>query len=706
MIIETETGQRLELPDGSTPAQIDEVLSDFTSRQGPPTPEQPATTQNEPKTSFIEKITPNKDTPGAIWEGIKSGGVPFSDEIQAGIAAATSAPFVDDLSFQEAYKQAKYGNEDVTGFLQQRENAAQNNPGAYYTGVGTGAITTGIGATKAAAKLAPRAAQFAIRNPLTAAAGAGGVSGSIYAAGDAEGTPEEVARQARLGGAFGMLAGPALSVLGSRVAGPLASRAAKIFGKKPPSPQISGQPLNEMLATIEDNVPVEAMTFANAQANTRAMQKVVDAVKKDFPDTYNDVLAAWKDSDVPLAKLYGSQTGSLAKGAAQYPGGKAVTEKYFGKEVLESPERFKEAISKNISSVENYHATVDDVLAAGRAKARPLYEKVENEIVPVPEGGFKSEVRDAISQARKAYPSELDGLPDNSVKVMDYAKRVLDDDISGAIRSGQANYARSRTGITKELVEHMDRSVPGYKDARAVAGDYLGTTKAMDDGKNFMKTDPEVLSKAFSKMSDQEKIAFKIGVGKQLRDQVEKRIEGSNPYNSVLGSNTQKQRLMKVLSPTEYRNLETSLRAEDRLLRLRNEVLGGSPTASKTIAAGMIADAGQEALSALATGNIKSFGFSTVTGAVKKAFDGLNDKTATEVAKIIYETDPTKKLQILDAIAGSKTLTKVEAAAVKKAYFQAADVINPRQAAAASSGGMQPDKNRREITVTVRPKKD
>ena len=156
MIIETEKGQRLEVPDGATPEQIDEVLTTFTASQ------EPANIPEKPRT-----LAQNA---GDFWEGLKAGVVPFSDEIQAGVAAYSSAPFVDNLTLGEAYNQA------LPQFREQ-QTRAEENPMAYYPGVVAGAVGTGIGAAKELGRALPSVAKFAARNPTTAAIGTGIASG-------------------------------------------------------------------------------------------------------------------------------------------------------------------------------------------------------------------------------------------------------------------------------------------------------------------------------------------------------------------------------------------------------------------------------------------------------------------------------------------------------------------------------------------------
>ncbi len=674
MKIQLDSGEKLEVPDGSTPQQIDEVITHFQSTKQP--------VVSEPKDKgMIQSMTDRtlSQNVGDVWEGVKSGTIPFSDEIQAGIAAGVARPFVD-TPYTELYKQAKYGTDGVQGTLQ-RQQEAEQNPLAYYPAMLGGAVLTGVGASNRATQLSPELAKFAAQSPKLAASGTGAIQGGLYGAGTGEGSAKEIASQAGLSAIGGAVLAPLAVVANERVFSPLASKAMRIFSKSKLQPATQNLPLPELLSKIDEEKAVQGLTYQGAIAEGRAMDKIASAIKKDFPDNYEQVLNAWKQSDQPLSALYSPQVTSLAKGAAQYPSGQKAATEFFEPATIEAQQKMAAAIP----AVDNYYSTVDDIVTKGQAKAKPFYERAYNSEIPMPEGGFAPEVQSAINAAKRKYPSELNGFKDNSVKVLDYAKRVLDDQIGTAQRQGQNNFARDRTGIKNALLKQMDEASPEYATARLKSSDYLSVSKAMDDGRDFMKVEPDLIAKNLSKMSDAEKEAYKSGVATQLKETILKKTEGANPYNSVMGSPTQQKRLMKIFSASEYNKIKTGLEAENKLFKMRNEVLSGSPTTSKAIAAGMIADGGEAMLAGLASGKPSTMGI--IKSVLSKSFDGLNDKTAGEVSKLIYETDPVKKLQMLQKLGGNKMLSQTEKQAVKSTYFKAMEVIGQKQLTTGSASG-------------------
>jgi hypothetical protein len=229
----------------------------------------------------------------------------------------------------------------------------------------------------------------------------------------------------------------------------------------------------------------------------------------------------------------------------------------------------------------------------------------------------------------------------------------------------------------------MDTASPAYREARKASGDYLGINNAMESGREFMKIDPEQLTKQFKAMPEAEKNAFKVGVAKQLRDLTDKTIEGGNSYNKLFGRPENQKRLASILSPEQYKNFAEDLRAQDRMFKLRNEILGGSPTASKQVAAQEIAELGS-----FITANPQMGIMQAVQGYMRKAFDGMNDKTARQVAEIIFEERPAQKLKLLDEITKGKAITRQERQAVKEAYVKIERAFDEIKAAQSVAGGI------------------
>lgn len=587
------------------------------------------------------------------------------DELAAA-ASALPALFDGDKTYSDTYAENLDLLRDETEILQEEQG------GAYLGGQIAGAFMPGAAALSVGNKLpaVAKLGKYARTKPFRTAAITGGVSGGVYGFGSGEEGAGQRAEEALYTGGLGAAAGPIGAHAAQTVGGvvsPLVSRAQKLLQK--PQAQNIANSLDDFAGQAG-----EVSIRNNPGAEAKAIQKIKSAIKKDFPENSEEVFDAWLNGDKALIESYGSQLRTLGQGAAQYKSGKAVAQKYFDEAIPEAPEKMKASIAKNISGVENYYKTVDEILESGRARASKFYDKAYEDSVSNTEIFKIPEIQKALDIAYKKYPSKLKEANPQSIKTLDYAKRVLDDEISKALRTGERGFAKDRIEIKEMLVSAMDEASPAYKKARGKSGDYLKVTNSMEAGKKFMSLDPEQIVKAMKNSTDEEKIAFKIGVGKQLRDKIDAKIDGSNPYNAVFGSKTQRARLAKILSPDEFQNLEKSLKAEKRLFDMRNEILGGSPTAGKQQAAVEIAGGAADALNA-ANGNIQAVPRNAIIGALKKMADGLSDDTAEQVSRVLYTTDPSEKIKLFTEL--SKKVTKDQYRAAQEAYFGLNDIFGP-----------------------------
>ena len=117
-----------------------------------------------------------------------------------------------------------------------------------------------------------------------------------------------------------------------------------------------------------------------------------------------------------------------------------------------------------------------------------------------------------------------------NVKLFDLAKQELDDRIGAAQRAGKNNEARRLLSIKSELVGEMDEQVPVYAQARSVFGGHASALDALDEGRSFLRRDPEEISKALSAMNPGERQMFMVGAIRQMRDRMVDRSDGADVY--------------------------------------------------------------------------------------------------------------------------------------------------------------------------------
>jgi len=431
---------------------------------------------------------------------------------------------------------------------------------------------------------------------------------------------------------------------------------------------------------------------------TGAYQKVVDKLRADFPDPedFKKALTQYaKEKGVTLAEIGGERTKSLAVGSAQFPSGGAKIAETLDERVAGVPERIFKSVSENISNNVDYDGLLDSILKKGRAKAAPYYEAAYKQVVNIDD--IPDEVAAAIKSARKTYPSELNGLPDNSVKVLDYAKRELDDVIGAAKRSGEANLARSRTELVRGFIEKVKAQSPDYAKALDEAGDYLSHKTAIETGKSFNKMTPNEIRKTLKSLNPSEKDAFLAGVSDNVRSTMSSNATSPNYARLVFGgtdNSIKRQQLKAALGEKEFVRLEKTVRAEQNLYNLKTKVLGGSPTSARQMARaefeGPELDQFLEAASSIqrqgATMTTLDFVTQGVSKFGKRIWSGLSDKSAEDVAKILMETDPKKKLAFAKRVLADTGVRKDAAAEQMRVYFIMADKLKSMQNAKIQAG--------------------
>lgn len=610
----------------------------------------------------------------------------FGDEIMARIGSL--AP---DLTYDEIMAAAK---EDIA-------KARKDRPAASITGELAGGLATGVagGLTKAGSALASSLGRGGIIPRIAKSAGVGATSGAVYGAGTAE-------QGQRLPGAGSG------AIVGGVVGGAIPAVAGAV-GK-------SINSVRDMFArkvidkTIED-IPVPE------DISKKAMKKVVERLRADFPDEndFQDALNKFTYGKKSIAEVSGERVTNLGKGAAQYPSGEAITKELFLPRVFDSPERVKGAVGRFVSKNDDYYKTLDEILETGRKQAAPLYRdafsknrvvqsKEIDKILATPAG------KKALNDARIIMQNdrELMGLPNKELgdlaremqqmgmmaetpggvaaglklRTLDYVKKALDDQYEEAVRAGAKSNSKAILGLKQSLVSELDQNdVTGlYRKARETAGDYLSAEKSMELGTGFKKIDAPLIEREFKKMSPAEKTAFKTGVVKSLRDDIDNITEGGNIYMRVFGKPARQKQLQTIIGKEKYKELEKSLLGEDKIFKIRNEVLSNSSTASKQKAAEefqSIAEGYAQDLATVGntTGIINAAARTTKT-LITKMFDGISDKTAGEVARILYTTDKAEKLKIINllrktALTSSDVQKAKEANKALNAFFVFSDQV-------------------------------
>ncbi len=121
------------------------------------------------------------------------------------------------------------------------------------------------------------------------------------------------------------------------------------------------------------------------------------------------------------------------------------------------------------------------------ALSRPAYERAESGIVPLseltggPAGGRIQLALNAV-QKNRAYKDTVGAMPQDTLPVVDAAKKWIDDQVKVAERSGKNNEARLWSEAAEELRTIADQNVPAYGEARGIFEANVPTRNALQNG--------------------------------------------------------------------------------------------------------------------------------------------------------------------------------------------------------------------------------
>lgn len=321
-------------------------------------------------------------------------------------------------------------------------------------------------------------------------------------------------------------------------------------------------------------------------------------------------------------------------------------------------------------------ATINSAKTARSAAAKPEYDKVMGLAIPDEElAALKSDavIARALRYVRgnTAYQREITGLPDSSMKVLDLAKRRIDDQIGVAQRAGNNNEARLLTGAKSDLVAKLDSLIPDYKPAREA---FAGMSPAIDEMQsgivgslankegveriseirnlfNANLSNPAAVGKARAAFESAGKgDQWNAGLATYLRDaldaasKTDKGLSAQRLVTSVYGDSRQKALIKEAMTPQQFDGFTRLMNVIQHVARSLPE---GSPTATDTIGGQALRDQFGKPLKVAKDAVNMKFGDALFDWKTRKMSDAGMEKLAKAV------TDPNsieqlKKLRMLD----------------------------------------------------------
>jgi len=261
---------------------------------------------------------------------------------------------------------------------------------------------------------------------------------------------------------------------------------------------------------------------------------------------------------------------------------------------------------------------------------------------------------------------------------MHYMKMGLDDLIYNG-KSPTSGIGSTQLGAIKqtrgEFIDLLDTSNPAYKRARNYWANDTAVLDAMNEGRTIFSKKPadlEALLNDVKTMSKSEKDALRLGTMQSLLDRLGGAQTGDtmvsavgNPAMDIL-KNPKNVRIIRATFDTDesgknaYNKFMSNLMSEVEMKTTSKVVLQGSQTAGRTEAIRTIKEGAQRELPVISMAQF-------ITRALQRDFADMGDQqlkaTASEIARVLTTSDPTKLQKIAKELAGNdiRTVLRKEA---------------------------------------------
>lgn len=619
---------KFEVEEGTTPEQVMEFanqqfskskLIDNQPQEEQPTPQQ---TPTEPKMTRLQAL------------GTIATNVPFAPKIKAGISALTAKTMGGNESIGRFYDEA------LSNELSKLKKAREKYPvQSFATQLGTdivagGGLLRGLGIKGITAK--------------QALAG-GAILGGLTAGGE---TKEDITSEQGLADiGSGALYGAGGGLVGQQIG--------KAIGKSVP---VVKKTIQRFKGSTPQSVLSNVITPEEAgQQASKLASKIEQGRITALPEQGDENILG-------LTRILGKTQGS-----------NKIINEYINTKSAGSARRVGDLINNNLSA-ESYFNTLDDTITKRKEISAPLFKKAYEEgdnalkqAMSMPSKGDvrvgkvrelinDDRIKNAINIARKDYGINQE-VPDISIQSLHGARQVVDDIIGSAKRAGENNKARSYIDLKNKINNVIYDVAPTMKQADKTFAGFSALKNAQEEGLKFNQyRNGEEVKRAFSKLSDGEKEAYKIGVKDYLMDKVAKASD-RNPAKTIFGNQLEREKLKAVFNnPKEFNNFGKKLYDEIRVFDVKQRIVGGSRTDFNIEEQAQLLD--KVAKGAI---NFKTFGLADVVlatkDAIKRRYYGLNEQTAKELANIMI--DPKKSVELLNNIV-KKAQTDAEKRLIQK----------------------------------------
>lgn len=193
-------------------------------------------------------------------------------------------------------------------------------------------------------------------------------------------------------------------------------------------------------------------------------------------------------------------------------------------------------------------------------------------------------IQKEISKVRNdtSWDKAVREAPDTDFRVLDAAKKNIDDQIEVARRAGENDKVMRLQIQKKGLLNVMDEVVPEYKTARQyheIKGKVLSAQKIGEKSLDG-KVTAETLARQMREMTPAERQAVGIGMKENILSNIGSRENEAQGLKQLLNQNNQS-KLRLVLGKRQANNIINYAKDEVSAYRNFNEALKGSQTAER-----------------------------------------------------------------------------------------------------------------------------
>lgn len=372
---------------------------------------------------------------------------------------------------------------------------------------------------------------------------------------------------------------------------------------------------------------------------TKPEDIIAKGIRPEDAQPILDKLQEGKISVIP--DVAGDEVKGLTRSIAKLPQAKDVVTDALEQRSFGAVKRVSEQLSKDISPVGAYFGNIDDLAKARSEIAAPLYEKAfkQNTTLDINKNReLFNKIAPDIADAKNKFRLSSD-ISDNSIVMLDAAKKSLDDKIGKAIKQGERQEASILQGIKKELVSKLDQLNPDYKKARQVFSDFASIQNAQEQGLEIVKKGitAEQVKKMIKEMSVAEKDAFRIGLREGLDRIVRNTSIGNDPAKKIFNDLSIVDKIKAALGDgKKFTDFKKRMQEEIAAADTRFKVLGGSRSdfnlsqddvLDKIVSGAEVARGGKTEL------------LRVTVNALKNRAAGLNKKNAKQVAEILVNRE-------------------------------------------------------------------